>query len=184
MKSDDDLNEDMAEPCDVVDETMSVEGDPGDGSPERVSVPPPSAIGLASENLHGPEHTPWTLATAAQVSPAEVDEWVAAAQHAPAAENPASDSSDSSENSSSESSSSEGEEAETWDEVAARTTAEAAQRMEDLHGEGEDIGAIVPVQAHRRSPRQGNVRGRPRESRRRDGFPRVPRVPRGPRDSL
>jgi hypothetical protein len=183
VRSDDDMEVDME--VGDIDEAMLA-----DGSLERVSAPPPSAIGRASE---GPDDASvaanalvWAqnevvqaagepaVSAAAEggepaVSAAEVGEVQATsaevgevqATSAEVGEEPAvsaageeatSDSeSDSSENSSS--SSSEGEE--TWDEIAARATTEAAQRMSVPGSVSGDDLAIVPWQAHWR----GNVRG-------------------------
>jgi hypothetical protein len=105
----------------------------------------------------------------------------------------------------SESGSGEGDPAEPWSQVAARVTTEAAQRLKDLHGEGESICPIVPEQASGRScpavrgvyaaTPESPVRlaGSQESQESQEGpeilcrtrrFPRVPRVPRGSRDSL
>jgi hypothetical protein len=77
------------------------------------------------------------------VSAAEVGEGQSAGA-AEVGEGQATSDSDSNSSESSSSSSSEGDEAETWDETAARATTEAAQRM---NVSGDDL-AIVPWQAH------------------------------------
>jgi hypothetical protein len=123
------------------------------------------------------------------VSAAEVGEEPAVSAAEVGEEHATSDSgdSDSSESSSSESSSSEGEEAETWDEVAARATTEAAQRMGVSGG---DVLAIVPWQAHwrlsggegARSPRvqfAGWLQSPTRAPRFSVG--RVPKIPKSPK---
>jgi hypothetical protein len=172
MKSDDDDADMMAELCDIIGDAGSEA--PGDGSLARVSAPPPSTGGLPSESV--PDDTAVSAAEADEVqatgesvqddtavSAADADEVQATSESVPddtavsAADadevQATSDSGDdSSESSSSEGSSSEGEEAETWDEVAARATAEAAQRVDMLGG---DVLAIVPWQAHWRSSARG-----------------------------